>query len=459
MRVIILAGGVGTRLWPLSRDRYPKQFIKFQGQKHSLFQETFKRSLLLTDVDDIYIVTNKKYIFLVMADIEELGYKYQNDHILAEPEAKNTLPAIYAGVNEILKKGHDSVIVFSSDHIIRKNEKFAKLIRVSEDLTKEYLITFGIKPDRPHTGYGYISPGKGKDHGFLVREFKEKPDYKNALKYIQSGYFWNSGIFMFHTRIFLEEISAHASYIPKAFLNSETLEEAFSKITVNISIDYGILEKSNRIMVIPADIGWNDLGCFDSFYDVFRPDKDGNVVPEDVLLLNSRHNIIHVRKGKLAVIVGVDDVIMIDADDALLVCKKGQSQKLKQIVDRLKERKDLRTQYHMQDYRPWGDYKVLDEKKNTFKIKRIRVNPGKKLSYQYHHHRSEHWIVLRGMARVTIDDKVQSIPSGGNVFIKARQKHRLENDGDQILEIIEVQTGDYLEEDDIVRLNDEYGRN
>jgi len=458
MRVIILAGGTGTRLWPLSRDRYPKQFIKFQNQEHSLFQETFNRSLLLADLDDIYVVTNKNYKFLVLGAVEELGYEYCENNILVEPKAKNTLPAIYTGIHEIIKKGHDSVVVFPSDHIIKKNHKFAKLIKASEHLSKDSLVTFGIKPDGPNTGYGYISPGDVKGNGYVVRQFKEKPDYQTAVEYIKKGYYWNSGIFMFDTRIFIEEVKAYAPEIFNAFQDCKTLEEAFAMIKINISIDYGIMEKSNRVTVVPADIGWNDLGSFDSFYEVFKPDEDVNIVPEDYLLLNSSHNIIHAKDGKLVVTVGVDDVIIIDTDDALLVCKKGQSQKVKEIVDLLKEKKDIRTEYHLQDYRPWGNYKILVEEKNAFKIKRIKVNPGKKLSYQLHHYRSEHWIIVQGAAKVTLDDEVKYMQRGESIFIKAEQKHRVENPGKLPLEIIEVQMGDYLEEDDIVRFDDEYGR-
>ncbi|MDP3443882.1 MAG: mannose-1-phosphate guanylyltransferase/mannose-6-phosphate isomerase [Ignavibacteria bacterium] len=458
MKIIILAGGSGTRLWPLSRERYPKQFIKFQGKKESLFQETFNRSLLLSDIDDIYVVTNAKYKFLVMGAVEELGYSYNEENILAEPEAKNTLPAIYAGVNEIVKKGHDSIVVFPSDHIITKGEEFVAVIKESEVLTKDSIITFGIKPDGPNTGYGYISPGEKKFNGYVVNSFKEKPTPEKAKEYIAEGYHWNAGIFMFNSALFSGEVQTYSPEIFDAFETSNNIKDAFSKIKTNISIDYGIMEKSDKVVVVPVDIGWNDLGSFDSFYDLFQEDKDDNISDKQNIIIDSKNNLIQSYNGKIVALVGVEDLIIIDNRDALLVCKKDHSQKVKNVIDALKERNDPRTEYSVQDYRPWGYYKVLEEEKGTFKIKRITVNQGKRLSYQLHHHRSEHWIVVRGMAKITIEGEEKFIRSGESIFFREGQKHRLENPGKTPLEIIEVQMGQYLEEDDIVRFDDEYGR-
>lgn len=458
MKVIILAGGSGTRLWPLSRDRYPKQFIKLQGDKPSLFQQTFERSLLLSKLDDIYVVTNEKYKFLVMGAVEELGYKYNEANIIVEPEAKNTLPAIYAGVHEIAKKGNDSVVVFPSDHMILKAQKFAEIIKESEVLTKDSIVTFGIKPDQPNTGYGYIAPGAEKLNGYRVKEFKEKPEYEVAVTYVDEGYFWNAGIFMFDNDFFINEVKLYAKNIYNSFETSNSIKEAFSKIDEKISIDYGIMEKSKNITVAPVDIGWNDLGSFDAFYDTFDKDGNNNIVDSDNIVIDSTNNYIYSEKDKIISVVGVNDLIVVDNRDALLICKKDQSQKVKEVVETLKERNDSRAEFHVQDYRPWGDYKVLEEEKEAFKIKRIKVNQGKKLSYQLHHHRSEHWIVVKGMAKVTIDDVEKFVPAGESIFIKPAQKHRLENPGKTPLEIIEVQMGSYLEEDDIVRFDDEYGR-
>jgi mannose-1-phosphate guanylyltransferase / mannose-6-phosphate isomerase len=462
MKVIIIDRAIGANLWPLSRDRYPKQFIRFQNMEHSLFQDTFKRSLLLVDLKDIYVVTNKNYEFLVIGEVEKLGYNYPKKNILVEPETKKTLPAIYAGVDEILKRGngrHDSIVVYPSDHLIEKSNKFAELIKSSEYLTNESLITFGIKPSVPHTGYGYIYPGQSKgEYGYALEEFKENPDYQTTVEYIKKGYYWNSGIFMFNSRIFIEEVKKFTPVIARAFEGSKNMEEAFNKIDENIKIDYEILEKSKKFVVVPADIGWNDLGSFDSFYEVFECDEKNNIVGKNHLLRNSSNNIVHSEDGKLVVTVGVDDLIIIDLKDALLVCKKGQSQRIKEVVEYLKKKKDMRTEYHVQDFRPWGSYEVLNEEDKAFKIKRIKVNPGKKLSYQMHHHRGEHWVVVKGVARVTLDDKERVLNAGESVDIRVGQKHRLENVGKTVLEIIEVQMGKYLEEDDIVRFDDDYGR-
>jgi mannose-1-phosphate guanylyltransferase / mannose-6-phosphate isomerase len=454
MNVIILAGGSGTRLWPLSRERYPKQFIRLQGKERSLFQETFLRSVMLADPNDIYTVTNEKYKFLVMGAVEELGIDYRESNILVEPEGKNTLPAIYAGIHEIRDQEDQTVVVYPSDHIIGNSQEFTDVIRASEVLTQEYLITFGVKPDEPNTGYGYISPGMKKQNGYLVDAFKEKPDYETAVSYIEKGYLWNSGIFMFNAALFTGEVRKHADHIYQAFQTSNTIKDAFSKIDHGISIDYGILEKCDKVAVVPVEIGWNDLGSFDAFYDVLDQDENNNIADKADILIDSRNNIIHSEKGKLIAAIGIEDLIVIDNRDALLICKKDRSQAVKDVVERLKERNDPRTEVHVRDYRPWGQYTVLEEEANTFKIKKIILGPGKKLSYQLHHHRSEHWIVVSGFAKIQINEHEQLMRAGESIDLKAGSKHRLENPGKTPLVIIEVQMGEYLKDDDIVRFND-----
>ncbi len=455
MKSIILAGGVGSRLWPLSREYYPKQFIKFKPFEKSLFQMTFERCLRLSNIEDIYIITNEKHKFLVMGQIEKLGYSFNEENILVEPIGKNTLPAIYYGVKEIKKYGDDVVGVFPSDHLIGNVDEFVKTIKKGEKIAKDYLVTFGIKPTKPHTGYGYIKPGKELDIGYKVEEFKEKPDLDTAKEYLKKGYLWNSGMFLFRTDVFEEEVKKHCPEVYEAF-KLEDIDEIY-KIVPDISIDYGVMEKSDKVAVIPLNIKWSDLGSFDAFYEEFEKDKNGNIVYGENVVIDSKNNLVNVHGGKIVSLIGVEDLIVVDTKDALLICKKEHSQKVKDVYKKLKERNDERILFHKTVYRPWGYYTVLEEGL-FYKIKKITVLPGKKLSYQLHYHRSEHWIVVKGMAKVTIDGKEFFVRSGESTFVRSGVKHRLENPGKIPLEVIEIQVGEYLEEDDIVRFDDDWGR-
>jgi mannose-1-phosphate guanylyltransferase/mannose-6-phosphate isomerase len=455
VKVIILAGGNGTRLWPISRSNYPKQFLKLKKQEKSLFQQTIIRSLQLTDLTDIYIVTSEKHKFLVSGQLEELGLAPINGNILLEPEAKNTLPAITFAVQEIEKHGEDIVAVFSSDHLIDDSQTFVETIKGAEHLAQEFILLFGVKPDSPHIGYGYIKPGSEVSVGYQVQQFKEKPDVETAQHYLREGYLWNSGMFMFSSALFLRELGTHAPEIYNAFIQEDVIEKF--KQSPDISVDYGLLEKSNQVAVIPFNLNWSDLGSFDSLYEQYPHDANNNLVFHDEILINANNNFLYTDKDRAVALIGVDDLIVVEEKDALLISKRDQSQHVKMVVEKLKQRKDHRTDEHVTTYRPWGSYTILEEG-FFYKIKRITVSPNKKLSYQYHHHRSEHWVVVKGTARVTIEGKETIVKSGESIYVSLGAKHRLENPGKVQLEVIEVQIGEYLGEDDIIRLDDDFGR-
>jgi len=457
MKMIIIAGGSGTRLWPLSRTHYPKQFIKLAGMEKSIFQMTVQRCMLISRLEDLYIVTSEEYRHLVQGQIEELGETLPNGHILLEPVPKNTLPAILYAVQTIREKGDDICAVFASDHVIEDPQILADTILSGVELASKGFVTFGIEPIRPETGYGYIKPGEPVQGGFKVAEFKEKPDSETAGAYIKEGYLWNSGIFMFHSEQFNEAVKYHNPQVYEAFME-QNLEERFRK-TPAISVDFGLIEKMESVYCIPLRTEWNDLGNFTTFYDKYntRQDDRDNVYLNEEIMLDCGDNMIYSEGDKAIAVIGVSDIVVVDQRDALLICRRDQTQRVKEVVDILKERKDVRADYHLTEYRPWGSFAML-ESEEKYKVKRLTILPNKQLSYQMHNYRNEHWIIVSGTAIVIIDDVKKILRSGESIYIQSGQKHRIANPSKRIIEVIEVQNGEYLGEDDIVRYEDDYSR-
>ena len=333
MKIIILAGGAGTRLWPLSRENHPKQFVKFQQQENSLFQETILRSLLIVPIEDIYIVSNTQYSGFILKDLQEMNQTLPLENIVLEPEAKGTLPAIYAGVHSCAAKQGERILVLSSDHLIQNNDTFVQLIQQSEKLAQDHLVTFGIQADHPHTGYGYISPGRSIGNGFAVDSFHEKPNAKEAFSYIQKGYYWNAGIFLFNSKLFQEEVRELSFNVYQAFASSQTLDESYSKIDEKSSIDVGIMEKSQHVAIVPAAIEWTDLGSFDALYEQQHKDSNNNVTEERHVHLSSKNNLILAPSSKTIATIGIDNLLIVDDGEYLLICKKNHSQRVKEVTE------------------------------------------------------------------------------------------------------------------------------
>ena len=458
---IILAGGSGSRLWPLSRELYPKQLLKINTAK-SLLEMTFLRLLNIVDEKNILSITNAKHFSDVKTQLSSI---VKNPVLLSEPTQKNTAPAISVSVKYLLDKGFDDVVlVVPSDHLIKNDKAFKEAVLKAEKLAQDgYIVTFGIKPDAPETGYGYIKSSKNlNEFSYSVDEFKEKPDLETAKKYLESGdYFWNSGIFMFRASVFMETLKKFAPEIYKIteefdFKKDETIEfTKFDKMPA-ISVDYAVMEKASNIVNVPLDCGWNDLGSWDAIYDINEKDEDNNVKIGTTHTENCKNSLIY-SSNRLVAGVGLDNIILVENSDAILACKKDETQDVKKVFDKLKEIKDETHLVHTTVYRPWGYYTVLNQGEG-YLTKMICVSPHGQLSLQSHNFRSEHWVVLSGSARVTLDNKNFILKPGSSIDIPVKVKHSLGNPYGEELKIIEVQKGDKLVEEDIIRYKDIYGR-
>lgn len=437
---LILCGGSGTRLWPLSRTLMPKQFVKLFNNQ-SLFQLTVERNS--TICDEQFIVSNSEQYFLALDQLEELGY--ENNRYLLEPIGRNTAPAIALACMAL--EPETIVLVTPSDHLIKNQDAYKMVVKKAQDLAKEgFLVTFGIKPSYAEIGYGYIE-ADGED----VKSFKEKPDVTTAQNYIAQGnYYWNSGMFCFKAGVFLEEL---AKYSPSIYATSKkALENAVDDTMIRIkheammdipedSIDYAVMEKSDKVKVVLSDIEWSDVGSFDALSDELTNDENNNFI----------------LSHKQVCTIDIEDLIVIDTEDALLISRKGSSQKVKEIVSKLKIDNLALTTTHNTVHRPWGTYTVLEDKPG-YKIKKIMVKPGKRLSLQKHFHRNEHWVVVSGTATVRVEDKTYIVRENESTYIKSGEIHRLENLGKIPIVLIEAQVGSYTGEDDIVRIEDDFKR-
>ncbi len=471
MFAVILAGGSGTRFWPLSREKTPKQLLRVFGDS-TMIQQTVARLDSCVPAENIYVVTGRKYAYDVKCQVTEIC-KSEKFKILVEPKGRNTAPAVGLAAVHIKKRSPQAVMaVMPSDHIILKKDEFTKALKKAEETAlKGYLTTIGVVPDRPETGYGYVRKGAvlGRTKGiqsYAVERFVEKPDHKLAADYVQSGdYLWNSGIFVWRVSDILREIKKQ---LPDLYQGLAEIEKAIGKKNEHevldkvfdglesVSIDYGIMEKAEKVAVVPADMRWNDVGSWRALDDIAEKDEAGNVITGNVVDIGSKNSIIYAGK-RLVATVGLENTVVVDTPDATLICNKNNTQDVRKVVDELKKHGADELLEHTTVQRPWGSYTVL-EFGSRYKIKRIVVKPGEKLSYQLHHHRSEHWVVVSGTARVTIGDKTFNVHPNESTYVPISTKHRLENPGKVALHLIEVQNGDYIEEDDIVRFDDMYGR-
>ncbi|KUJ83638.1 mannose-1-phosphate guanylyltransferase/mannose-6-phosphate isomerase [Microbulbifer flavimaris] len=467
---VIMAGGSGSRLWPLSRQLYPKQFLPLSGEQ-TMLQETCARLSGLQHLPPL-IVCGEEHRFTVAEQLRAI----HQDHggIVLEPAGRNTAPAIALAALQALASGEGDplLLVLAADHVIRDLDAFTKAIqKACESAQQGELVTFGIVPTAPETGYGYIrrknSNGNNRLDASRVEQFVEKPDWETAQKYVQSGdYFWNSGMFLFRASRYIEELGRHRP----AILSS--CERAMASAAVDVdfvrpersiflqcpddSIDYAVMENTADAVVVPLDCGWSDLGSWSALWEVSDKDDNGNTANGDVMLYDSRNCYVQ-SDHKLIAAIGLEDLVVVESDDAIMVAAKDRVQDVKKVVERLKAENRPEAMVHRKVYRPWGFYDSVDAGER-FQVKRIVVNPGAQLSLQMHHHRAEHWVVVSGTARVTCGDEQRLLSENQSTYIPLGVKHRLENPGAIPLELIEVQSGSYLGEDDIVRFEDKYSR-
>ncbi|MBL1457700.1 MAG: mannose-1-phosphate guanylyltransferase/mannose-6-phosphate isomerase [Methylophaga sp.] len=462
---VILSGGSGSRLWPLSRKNKPKQFLTLFNDS-SMFQSTLTRLNGLDSLEAPLIVCNNEHRFMVAEQLQEIGLEANG--IILEPCARNTAPAIALAALKAMDNGEDPLLlILAADHLISDVTAFHKAIEQARKLAEQdKLVTFGIQPQSAHTGYGYIE-AEEKSKPSSVKRFIEKPDLTTAESYLSAGnFFWNSGMFLFKASAYIKEL---ARFSPEMLSScKQSLEKAvidldFVRVDPELfeqspsdSIDYAVMEKTDKAMVVPLDAGWSDVGSWSSLWEAFTRDDDQNVLIGDVLVENVHNAYIH-SENRLVTVLGLDDVIVVETHDAVMVAHKDQAQKVKTIVEELtrQNRKEVIT--HRKCYRPWGNYDSVDMG-DRFQVKRILVNPGASLSLQMHYHRAEHWVVVSGTAEVTRDEEVMLLGENESTFIPLGSVHRLRNPGRVPLEIIEVQSGSYLEEDDIIRLKDSYNR-
>jgi mannose-1-phosphate guanylyltransferase/mannose-6-phosphate isomerase len=465
---IILSGGSGSRLWPLSRKQFPKQFLALTGD-HTLFQQTIER-LNFDGVQPPVIVCNIEHRFIVE---EQLGaLKLETQAILLEPFGRNTAPAVAIAAMKLLNEDRDELLlVLPADHVLEDHKAFQRALALATIAAENgELVLFGVPANKPETGYGYIKSAADAllPEGISrVAKFVEKPDAQKAAEFVKSGdYFWNSGMFLFRASRFLEELKKHEPDIYDTCLlalerskydgEQISIDAATFECCPNDSIDCAVMEKTQRACVVPLDAGWSDVGCWSSLWDVKEKDSNGNVTEGDVVVRDSFNCLVH-GNGKLVSVIGLQDIVVVETKDAMMIAHKDRVQEVKQLVNTLNEQGRTETQTHCEVYRPWGSYDSVDMG-GRFQVKHITVKPGAQLSLQMHHHRAEHWIVVSGTAQVTCNDKTFLLTENQSTYIPITAVHRLANPGKIPLEIIEVQSGSYLGEDDIERLEDVYGR-